>query len=231
MAPLLGSSWSSFWAPQTAYAPVQNTEMGTSTNSPTSTTPDPLRPTIGQILMSKRIRYIASAVFVGFLFFLAFHHYDRIPTLDSWRQATAITTADGITSAVPTNAYCPNPESSESTENGNVDWSQFAYTQYVTNEAYLCNSVMIFETLWRLKSKADRVMMYPEEMMDPAEKSPNTNEAKLLVKARDRYNVKLVPISVQRRDGGDGKHPHPHSPMLLNVHGSRFTVYGSLFTH
>ena len=191
---------------------MQNGEMGVSTTSPTSSTPDPLRPTIGQILMSKRVRYIASAVFVGLLFFLAFHNYDRIPTLDAWRQTT--TTVDGTTSAGPADPHCPNPETSPSADDGNVDWSRFAYTQYVTNEAYLCNSVMIFETLWRLKSKANRVMMYPEEMMDPAETAPKSTEAKLLVKARDQYDVKLVPISVQRRTGGDGEHLTEQTPPL-----------------
>lgn len=166
--------------------------------------------------MSKRVRYIASAVFAGLLFFFAFHNYDRIPNLDSWRQATAA--ADGTTSAVPTNPYCPDPESSPSADNGDVDWSRFAYTQYVTNEAYLCNSVMIFETLSRLKSKADRVMMYPEDMMDPAETAPKSSEAKLLVKARDHYDVKLVPISVQHRAGGDGKRPVQLTLPTCTVH-------------
>lgn len=64
---------------------------------------------------------------------------------------------------------------------------------------------MIFETLHRLGSRADRVMMYPEDMMDPAETKPESEEAKLLVKSRDQYKVKLVPVAVQRRSGGDGK--------------------------
>ncbi|KAI4730380.1 nucleotide-diphospho-sugar transferase [Aureobasidium sp. EXF-10728] len=74
-----------------------------------------------------------------------------------------------------------------------VDWSKFAYTQYVTNENYLCNSLMVFETLHRLGSKAERVMMYPEqwslEFVSP--------ESSLLRKAQDDYNAKLVPIHVQ----------------------------------
>ncbi|THZ34429.1 hypothetical protein D6C88_10490, partial [Aureobasidium pullulans] len=55
-----------------------------------------------------------------------------------------------------------------------VDWSRFAYSQYVTEKNYLCNSLMIFETLHRLGSKAE---------------------------PRDNYNVKLVPIHVQRFAG------------------------------
>lgn len=35
-------------------------------------------------------------------------------------------------------------------QGGEEDWSQYAYCQYVTKPAYLCNSVMIFEALERL---------------------------------------------------------------------------------
>lgn len=206
MAPLLGSSLSSFWASLTGYAPLQNGETGSS-----STAPDTLRPTLGQILMSKRVRYTASAVVAGGLFFFAFRNYDRLPTLDSLRQATA---------GDASNPHCPTPETFP-VPDGSVDWSRFAYTQYVTNQAYLCNSVMIFETLHRLQSKADRVMMYPEDMMDPAETNPQSEEAKLLVKSRDHYKVKLVPVAVQRRTGGDCK-PVPSSSWLRASELSHF---------
>ncbi|KYK56312.1 putative glucose n-acetyltransferase protein [Drechmeria coniospora] len=83
-------------------------------------------------------------------------------------------------------------------------WSRFAYVQYVTNSAYLCNSVMIFETLHRLGSKADRVMMYPSNMMDPAATGASTPDGELLIKARDQYGVRLSPISVHHRDSEEG---------------------------
>jgi alpha-N-acetylglucosamine transferase len=44
-----------------------------------------------------------------------------------------------------------------------TDWTQYAYIQYVTNSDYLCNSVMLFETLHRLGSKADRLMLVPSQ--------------------------------------------------------------------
>lgn len=78
-----------------------------------------------------------------------------------------------------------------------VRWSDFAYTQYVTNENYLCNSLMIFESLHRLKSKADRVMMYPRDWTVPDDDGANSTFAsKSLAQARDQYGVKLVPIEV-----------------------------------
>lgn len=84
------------------------------------------------------------------------------------------------------------------------DWSRFAYIQYVTNEDYLCNSVMIFEALHRLGSKADRLLMYPQEMLDPEAEYSSSHGGKLLIRARDEYNVTLQPIEIQHRDGQDG---------------------------
>ncbi|KAK7422794.1 N-acetylglucosaminyltransferase [Neonectria punicea] len=106
-----------------------------------------------------------------------------------------------------------NPAATPSSHHGNatkltpsadgVDWSRFAYTQYVTNADYLCNSVMMFETLHRLGSKPDRVMMYPESMLDPVATTAETHAGTLLIKARDQYGVKLQPIQVQSREGTD----------------------------
>ncbi|KAI5862520.1 glycosyltransferase family 8 protein [Durotheca rogersii] len=194
MAPLWGSSWSSAWSSLRGYSPVQNGEQSTATSSTVDSSSSHLKPSIGQILMSKRVRYALSAFAILGLFLLAFHNYDRLPSMDTLRGGTA----------APVNSHsdCP-PAVVPPFQDSQVDWSRYAYTQYVTNAAYLCNSVMIFETLFRLGSKADRVMMYPEKMMDPAETQPSTEEAKLLAKARDQYGVKLVPVSVQRRPGGD----------------------------
>jgi hypothetical protein len=80
---------------------------------------------------------------------------------------------------------------------GSIDWSDFAYCQYVTNEEYLCNSLMIFESLVRLKAKAERLMMYPEEWVV----GDDSTHGRLLAKARDDYGVRLVPIHVQRLAG------------------------------
>ncbi|KAI3331781.1 glycosyltransferase family 8 protein [Xylariaceae sp. AK1471] len=185
MALLSGSSWSSSWGSLSGKDTI---------GSPSS---DALKPSLAQILTSKRIRYTASALAVVGLFFLAFRNYDHIPSLATMRDSTG-----GSSTIAGTNKDCP-PAVVPSFEAASVDWSQYAYTQYATNKEYLCNSVMIFETLHRLGAKADRAMLYPETMMSPTETNPNSNEAKLLVKARDQYKVKLVPVSVQRRAGGD----------------------------
>ncbi|KAJ5372284.1 CAZyme family GT8 [Penicillium concentricum] len=81
-----------------------------------------------------------------------------------------------------------------------VNWSRFAYTQYATDRSYLCNSLMIFEALQRLGSKADRVLMYPYDFL--LSENDSSPEARLLRFARDKYAVKLKPIEVVRKGGG-----------------------------
>lgn len=93
----------------------------------------------------------------------------------------------------------PPPKSDAS-----VQWSDFAYLQYVTNANYLCNSLMILDALHRSETKADRVMMYPEDWhVSEDNTTDDSTESKLLAKARDSYQVKLVPIQVQSFEKGD----------------------------
>ena len=81
----------------------------------------------------------------------------------------------------------------------NVDWSHYAYSQYATDSAYLCNAVMVFEALSRLGSKADRILLYPQEW--DTEISSNTDrDSQLLVRARDVYGVKLIPVDIPQKD-------------------------------
>lgn len=88
---------------------------------------------------------------------------------------------------------------------GSVDWSEFAYVQYVTDSDYLCNSVMIFEALQRFASRPDRLIMYPSSMMAANASLDNSDDARLLIKARDEYNVRLRPVEVQYRSGSERK--------------------------
>jgi hypothetical protein len=84
-----------------------------------------------------------------------------------------------------------------------VDWSRYAYTQYATSSPYLCNSIMIFESLHRLGSRAERVLFYPYEWDLEVDDSSDRN-SQLLVMARDKYNVQTVPIDIQMIKGGSG---------------------------
>lgn len=153
-----------------------------------SSVPGPLagRPSISQMLMSKRVRLAVTAA-VLFTLALFFYSVSGYSTIKAWPKLE-------IPGIEP-----PKTVLSE----GEVDWSRFAYTQYATNSAYLCNSVMIFETLFRLGSRADRVLMYPKAMMDPNRTEAANSDQMLLIKARDAYGVKLVPIQVQSRASAD----------------------------
>ncbi|KAK8131192.1 hypothetical protein PG984_007630 [Apiospora sp. TS-2023a] len=197
MAPLWGSSWSSTVHSIYRYNPMQTTDTNGALASPSSTSPDSsLRPSIGQILMSKRIRYIATTLCFFVLFGLVIHKYNLLPYI-------------GVPVEIPTastkpSQLSPSFQELSSIDASHVNWSRYAYTQYVTNSEYLCNSVMIFETLFHLKSQADRVMLYPVQMMaDPASTDGTTNDQRLLIKARDVYQARLIPISVQHRYGAD----------------------------
>ena len=77
-----------------------------------------------------------------------------------------------------------------------VDWRQYAYSQYATDSANLCNAVMVFEALDRLGSRAQKILIYPEEM-DTTISNAKDRDSQLLVKARDMYGVQLIPVPIQ----------------------------------
>ena len=80
-----------------------------------------------------------------------------------------------------------------SLKSSDLDWSRFAYSQYATNEQRLCHSLMIFESLHRLGSKADRVLMYPHTWQNvPAD----SRIQRLLAKAHNYYQVKSSPVHI-----------------------------------
>jgi hypothetical protein len=86
-----------------------------------------------------------------------------------------------------------------------VDWSRFAYSQYVTDTAYLCNAIMVFEALQRLGSRAERILFYPHHW-DTDVTSAVDRDSQLLVLARDHYNVQLFPMkpeSIKPNAGGN----------------------------
>ena len=105
--------------------------------------------------------------------------------------------------------------SSATTCDDGVQWSDFAYVQYVTNANYLCNSLMILDALYRSKAKADRIMMYPEDWHVAEDNTTNASpESKLLAKARDVYQAKLVPIQVQSFEKGDATWKDSYTKLL-----------------
>jgi hypothetical protein len=143
-----------------------------------------LKPNIGQILRSKRIRITAIVMIATCTLALLLYGPRR-----------------SLRSSISSINFGSLHYSSTSTSPENVDWSRYAYIQYVTNTEYLCNSVMLFEILHRLGTKADRLMMYPSSMYQDL--GASTVESQLLLKAQNEYGVHLMPIEVQHRSVGD----------------------------
>ncbi|TAQ88022.1 hypothetical protein B7494_g3637 [Chlorociboria aeruginascens] len=145
-----------------------------------------LKPSFGQIFRSRRVRILGAGVFISILgaWLVYYGEMLRLPDFD-----------------YPQAFHSSKNESLAECAAKHVDWSRFAYTQYVTNSEYLCNSVMLFEILHRLGSKADRLMMYPADMH--LDSSSDNRESRLLLKAQTEYGVHLMPIQVQHRTGGE----------------------------
>ncbi|KAI8668727.1 hypothetical protein NCS57_00685000 [Fusarium keratoplasticum] len=76
------------------------------------------------------------------------------------------------------NCDCLSQRAPRPNANTDIDWSRFAYIH-----------------------KADRVIMFPSRMLKSDDDS--SNDVRLLRNARDKYNVNLIPITIQRRNGAD----------------------------
>ncbi|KAF5654112.1 hypothetical protein F25303_1659 [Fusarium sp. NRRL 25303] len=137
-------------------------------------------------MASKRTRLTPIAFLTIFLFFFLFNQYQDF-TASSAFQSSRQTSFGG-------------------------DWPRFAYTQYVTNSEYVCNSVMFFEALQRLGSRPDRVMMVPASMLEPD--MENSSDTYLINKARDEYNVKIVPITIQTHWAGEATWADSYTKLL-----------------
>jgi alpha-N-acetylglucosamine transferase len=137
-------------------------------------------------LLNRSIRVINTLLTVGLLTYLCLRSSVDL-TLSMIDTSIFGLTEPGIDSNLSHGSTIPP----------NVDWSRYAYIQYVTDSAYLCNSLMIFESLHRLGSKAGRLMMYPDEWSSFL----GSPDADLLRKAREEYNVSLQPVQIQRLEG------------------------------
>lgn len=142
---------------------------------------------------SRRVRLVAITFLVGIFVVVGLYQAASIQELQPFGTKTLGLTRPAADQVLPV-------------LRSDIDWSRFAYGQYVTNNAYLCNSVMFFAKLHQLGSQADRVMMYPSKMLkNPAARKSSYTEGQLLIKARDEYGVKLSPVEVQHKKNHDGQ--------------------------
>ena len=147
---------------------------------------------LAQIITSKAVRAVAILAVLLFIVLGLFNLPS--PSLGSFHPGAS--ESPSVTPPSSGKDYSSTPGAY-----GPVDWSRFAYVQYVTNSAYLCNSVMLFEILHRLGAKANKLMMYPSNI----DVDGTGSDSALVRKARDQYGVKLQPIKVHSRSGGDCK--------------------------
>jgi hypothetical protein len=89
------------------------------------------------------------------------------------------------------------------------DWSKLAYAQLVRDHSDVCNALIFFADLNRLRSPVPRLLLFPRNWIGK-EDEYNTNpyldtSRRLLKKASRRYRVILVPIDPVG-SGSDGMH-------------------------
>ncbi|CAI2044848.1 hypothetical protein SEUBUCD646_0H03470 [Saccharomyces eubayanus] len=86
-----------------------------------------------------------------------------------------------------------------------IEWSKFAYVNYVTDVDYLCNTLIIFNDLKeQFKTKAKLVLLISRDLLDP-DTSSNIDQIKLLldkIQAIDESQViiKLIDNIVKPKD-------------------------------
>ena len=157
---------------------------------------------MNSIWSSKRLRVVIPLTVLLLLLAIGVYFHDNIalPALPDYPSLSHGTPGTGSKDLVSTNADILNAVAPS------IDWSRFAYVQYVTNLPYLCNSVMLFEILERLGCRSERLMMYPQGWSpDTKEGNQESTESRLLRIARDKYKVHLQPIHVQSRASSDRK--------------------------
>ncbi|KAG8626146.1 hypothetical protein KVT40_006547 [Elsinoe batatas] len=78
--------------------------------------------------------------------------------------------------------------------------SDFAYCLYVTDPHYLCNAVMMLESLERVGTRASRVLLHPDTWS--TQESTSTPTSKLLAEAQ-HLGATLQPIQLQHSTTGE----------------------------
>lgn len=61
-----------------------------------------------------------------------------------------------------------------------IDWSQYAYVNYATDANYLCNTLIMFESLRDLGSKAQQLLLIPNHLLE-AETNPDHEQVKKML--------------------------------------------------
>ncbi|KAF2764197.1 nucleotide-diphospho-sugar transferase [Teratosphaeria nubilosa] len=76
-----------------------------------------------------------------------------------------------------------------------IDKSKHAYVLYAVDEATLCHAYMVFESLHRFNSKADRVLLHNPQWTTTAN-GGQSRSSELLSRAQKRFAVHLRPVQL-----------------------------------
>lgn len=110
-----------------------------------------------------------------------------------------------------------------------VRWSRYAYSLYATDEHNLCNALMVFESLQKAGSKADRVLLHNPQWSTTAQGGRGRN-SELLTMAAKRLRVKLRPVQLldERGDmpsGLDEGQPSSGDTSITKLRAFELTEY------
>jgi hypothetical protein len=85
-----------------------------------------------------------------------------------------------------------------------VNWNRLAYAQVVKTHEEVCSAVMLFGDLYRTKSPAHRVLLFPKHWATDKSESAEGEDAaifttrRLLRKAARKFRVVLVPMGTTK---------------------------------
>lgn len=110
-----------------------------------------------------------------------------------------------LLSRAPAQSNASLPELTKALNDPEIDWSRFAYVQYVTSPEYLCNALMLFTSLRDLNTKASLVLLYPSNWSvnaidEYSEAYDLTPVARLLQSASLDYDVTLHPVPLLKKE-------------------------------
>ena len=149
--------------------------------------------------LSKRFWWKAVGA-VGLLLLAGLFFWQHSPIFIQHAETAASQPSDADRAVIPDTATFAKPASFAQNPAipPNVDWSQYACSQYVTQPEHICQAVMIYDALERVGSKAARVMMYPNTWTI----NDSNESGRLILKARDEYGVQLIPVEILRAGRG-----------------------------
>ncbi|APA06062.1 hypothetical protein sscle_01g008320 [Sclerotinia sclerotiorum 1980 UF-70] len=147
------------------------------------------KPSIAQILRSRPVR-TAIPIFICGLFILFL-----LPR--GTRKAKELNVQYKTPACLKQAPVVVEPLTGEET---GIQWDKYAYITYATSKDHLCNALMLFESLQRLQSKAERVLLYPQLWKDAWVEDVHGTDmeiiSKMLIQARDKYKVKLENVEI-----------------------------------